>query len=545
MKLMGHLRHKAAICLSVAAAAWMLAGPGQMPSSRGTVSGRITDREGRPIPGVQVMVAGERSVTVTTDPSGRYRAEGLEPGRYSIWVEKEGYAPLRETGRAAALRLRPGEHLEDVDFRLDREAFLCGLVQDPERRPLVGVRVSALQRVFTGPTASYSPLRTALSNDQGRFCLRGLPPGLYYLVAVPTERPIASVTAPGQKPCPAHSVLRITFYAKSDTIHTAVPIHVSAEESREDILMELLADRGYCVRATLVDSLTGAAPAQATVQLHQQISQQWHPVGFSKVQGAREIHISGLPPGEYRLAARSRDPATNRSAFGQLTFQIFNDNLGDLQLALAPLVQLPVQISLEDSGHEAVKPRVAVAIEPTWRVPFQDEETWLRLSSDAGVGFASLFPDEYWIRIWVADRRYYVSRVRIAGEDVLYKPLVVPPAQTAPVEITLASGAGTVRGTVVDSGDKPVPGAVVALAPATLPEISAPQQIRHEYTDQYGAFEFPNLRPGDYRVAAFLGMTRAQVDDAAFLRAHWSDLRKLQVDKDQVADLKLKVTPPR
>ncbi|MCL6507265.1 MAG: carboxypeptidase regulatory-like domain-containing protein, partial [Bryobacteraceae bacterium] len=82
MKLMGHLRHKAAICLSVAAAAWMLAGPGQMPSSRGTVSGRITDREGRPIPGVQVMVAGERSVTVTTDPSGRYRAEGLEPGRY-------------------------------------------------------------------------------------------------------------------------------------------------------------------------------------------------------------------------------------------------------------------------------------------------------------------------------------------------------------------------------------------------------------------------------------------------------------------------------
>src|SRR5713226_1182292 len=59
-----------------------------------TLSGLITDPQGKVVPGVEVMVTNEDtnvSVQRTTNDAGLYVAVGLKPGRYRVSIAKEGF----------------------------------------------------------------------------------------------------------------------------------------------------------------------------------------------------------------------------------------------------------------------------------------------------------------------------------------------------------------------------------------------------------------------------------------------------------------------
>ncbi len=59
-----------------------------------TLSGLITDPQGRPVPGVEVTVTNQDtnvSVQRTTNDAGLYVAVGLKPGRYRVTIAKDGF----------------------------------------------------------------------------------------------------------------------------------------------------------------------------------------------------------------------------------------------------------------------------------------------------------------------------------------------------------------------------------------------------------------------------------------------------------------------
>ncbi len=58
-------------------------------STFGSVLGRVTDASGQPVAGVQISLAGEGSVT--TDKSGSYILDGIDPGLYEMKAAKKGY----------------------------------------------------------------------------------------------------------------------------------------------------------------------------------------------------------------------------------------------------------------------------------------------------------------------------------------------------------------------------------------------------------------------------------------------------------------------
>ena len=71
-----------------------------IPPSQGSIqfvaiSGKVTDLDGRPLPGAKVIVSGKslyREFSVLTSGEGRYLIEGLPlNSRYSICVEARGY----------------------------------------------------------------------------------------------------------------------------------------------------------------------------------------------------------------------------------------------------------------------------------------------------------------------------------------------------------------------------------------------------------------------------------------------------------------------
>ncbi len=58
-------------------------------STFGTVQGRVTDTAGQPVAGAKITLPGAGSVT--TDKSGAYTLEGIDPGEYQLEAVKKGY----------------------------------------------------------------------------------------------------------------------------------------------------------------------------------------------------------------------------------------------------------------------------------------------------------------------------------------------------------------------------------------------------------------------------------------------------------------------
>lgn len=64
---------------------------GQRPS--GTLTGRVTDVEGRPLAGASVVIA-SLMTGVATDNDGRYALRGLREGKYGVHISYTGYEPF-------------------------------------------------------------------------------------------------------------------------------------------------------------------------------------------------------------------------------------------------------------------------------------------------------------------------------------------------------------------------------------------------------------------------------------------------------------------
>lgn len=106
----------------IALFAWLGAAPwaaspatahGAEPVLADTLRGRVTDAEGAPVDGVQVLVS-EIGRAVPTDPDGRYVVPGLRAGRYTVVFRRLGYSTVvrevrveGDTDLSVALRESP------------------------------------------------------------------------------------------------------------------------------------------------------------------------------------------------------------------------------------------------------------------------------------------------------------------------------------------------------------------------------------------------------------------------------------------------------
>src|SRR5438046_4255555 len=63
------------------------------PTSRDTLSGRVTDSDGAPVPAATVLIS-ELHRVATTGADGGFGLAGLPPGEYTVIVRHGGVAPF-------------------------------------------------------------------------------------------------------------------------------------------------------------------------------------------------------------------------------------------------------------------------------------------------------------------------------------------------------------------------------------------------------------------------------------------------------------------
>src|ERR1043165_10006258 len=108
-------------CSLSLAAASVLA---QDVQTKGMSGGTVSDATGAAVPGAKIVVTGQTGErTGTTNDSGIFRVENLEPGTYTVRVEQTGFKSAVannvtvNVGRESTinLKLEPGEVTATVD----------------------------------------------------------------------------------------------------------------------------------------------------------------------------------------------------------------------------------------------------------------------------------------------------------------------------------------------------------------------------------------------------------------------------------------------
>jgi hypothetical protein len=149
-------------------------------------------REPAPVEGIRVEVAAEGGATarvVTTDREGFYQVTGLAPGKYVV------RASLPETlgtyGEQKAQVVARG--CAEVDFNTHYDGRVSGRITDSNGRPVNELKVDLIPA--DGPEISLKGL-WAQTDREGRYELKGIPPGRYLLGYGLGSEPNASAPFP-------------------------------------------------------------------------------------------------------------------------------------------------------------------------------------------------------------------------------------------------------------------------------------------------------------------------------------------------------------
>ena len=576
---------------------WFLL-PALRAQSTGVVEGTVNNNVTRMgIAGAKVSLAledGGASVSATSDAQGRFRVEGLAPGRYTATVEHNGFADPQSDELAKAKFTIGGGDTAPVQVELMPRATLRGRLLDADGKPMPGIQVQLLRLRYPG---SYQ----STTNEKGEFTFANVRPTAYVVAADPR------LGAAGPKPSRGKERelhwMR-TYYPGVMRRTEAAPIVIPAGSDIAGYEFRVQSAPGFRVAGKVVDE-DGKPVVDAQVRLRSAEEDfDWPVTNKTGKDGAFEF--DGVPAGSWRAVAQvsveRRYRLGPKSAFvvaddtdvqGAATsgqnppdpvVRAYADRLVTLYQAQTseksigkppdepadahPPMEILVitandgargtgTVEIRDQNPEPVEMRV----EKPFTIPFsaerregessqsQTSEGSVRLEPADGIGygisadfsrngvrqFEEVFSGRYRIQVDREDPGCYLSAVLLGEREILGKVFELTPG-APPIRAIFQPNPGTVRGTVDGSNH-----ATVVLLPVdeTLRDLQSLDRAR---TDANGRFEIDGLRPGDYYALAFERVDVEALKDAAFVRMLIQRATAVKVERGAAAVLKLSVT---
>lgn len=149
--------------------------------ARGSISGRVTDTSGAVVPGAQVTVtntATNETRRLTTNETGYYEANFLDPSTYAVGVEAQGFKKFRRTG----LELNVGARI-DIPVSLE-VGGVTETVEVSAEAPLLETTTASGGRVLDQRQLVNLPF-----SDLNPFALSALAPGMQWTGQPEYRRP--------------------------------------------------------------------------------------------------------------------------------------------------------------------------------------------------------------------------------------------------------------------------------------------------------------------------------------------------------------------
>jgi Carboxypeptidase regulatory-like domain len=487
-----------------------------IPAKR-SISGTVQYADTRePIADVHVFVSTRNGyVSAETNILGRYRLEGIAPGKYLVYAyAKEGY-PLGFKD----VFLSSDQDLTSVDFIIQRFGSIAGIVLDENGEPLSGMAVYLIASRYLYGALRHLLAGMAITDSEGKYVIRYVRPGQNYYVL--TQRRLETHLSVSTEPSDPMLRKRIpfpTYYGDSPSIEGALPVTVNSGEQREGLNLRVPSTSSYCV-----DGVLGVNGAPGVV--HFEIMDLQAPfnlpgtegIGISAPSGTTgpdgRVRICDLHPGQYKITVMQKphDADSGPAFFGSAEFSISDVDVNDIRVVAQPRLSLPGEVVWEHpSPTQSIGPQKFIELELRPLTWFEDlwEVEYPRLKAKSPVpgnfSFQDILADDYAVLVQSLPPGSYIKDITFAGASVLNKPLHLGSASgDTRLRVTVADDCGLLAVRVLDKDGNPAPGSYVTVMPAdSLPPALLAARMVSAPTNDKGLFTSGCLAPGKYHVIA-------------------------------------------
>ena len=501
-----------------------------------------------PINGARVSLTlltidGTKSIgAAVTDRTGTFRFQQLEPGVYSVNATADNH----RSRSSEMIRLSEGQVSQNLKLELQATVTISGRVFDENDEPLANATVEALalRELFIGKkmlTPIMPPARTS-TNDRGEFRIPDLDSNLFgniYIRILPAPAPRAD-----GKSYP------IFYYPRTTDPANAAEIVLPEGGGEVTNIDTSLAPLGVRVRGRLIRPTTESMELRGML-----ISRNGaRLIDLSMAMNTRELggdrfELSAVMPGAYDLyIITGIDPKTGFQ-WVRTSIYVGTEDLDDVRVTLTPTGTIHGRIVIEP-GVVASAP---LDVSSIYLQAFYAEHTPASWSGPrASIGKDGTFSFEHLSEatLFFGDPSltdgWYISAIRLDGEDVTGKGFSSTPGKESNLEVRLNHPGGTVNGVIKDGLDKPIPGGRFVLLPAA-PLRGNPIFVKTGAAYDRGAFTIENVAPGDYTL---IGFPDDDTFNPVFLRTlelvekYESYGKRIHVNGGQATEVTVVAAPP-
>jgi hypothetical protein len=470
--------------------------------NRGAIYGHVLQsKSGDPVKKALVILKrGQESGTgASTDASGAFRFDDVEPGSYIISAESKGFVLDPELERSV-VNVKPESGQSEVTLKMIRTGAISGRVTDSDRDPIVGAAVQVVPVTQKKGGVAFN----AATNDRGEYRAFDIPPGRYR-IAVSYEPAFQQRQVRMQHPRTQSGVApeetyAVTYYPAALDWKLAQTIDVEAGADLQGYDVQILRAKGVTVRGTVVAA--GGAPAGAIVFVS--LSPMRRAMGLRSydnlIQDSSGVfELTQVLPGTYALTATA--PLGDKRLSARQVVEVGSANLNGIQLTLAP-PQTVTGVIIPPEGRKLPAGLMVVLM------PRENRGDGSGGLGQPGVNgtfvIRDVVPGDYDVALGSTGPGddLYVSAIQGGDDDALAGGVHVGLQPGGRLKVALKANGGTVQVSVKDSKGKPVPESNVRLVPDALRR--AQMALYGECkTDASGACSLVGMAPGNYRAFAF------------------------------------------
>jgi hypothetical protein len=516
--------------------------------STARVSGRVVAGDtGRPMRNAKVTihppqadVLAPEALHASSDERGQWQLD-VPPGKYRVTLSKPGYVSLaygqrRAVDSPAVVDVADRAQVDRLDVTLPRAGAIGGRIGDENGDPVTPALVTLQQVRYVDGVRTLKPIADGvrllftggLTDDRGEYRLHSLNAGTYYVSAM--------VGPMGSLPSGETSQLAPTFYPGTPNLAAAQPVTIAAGEEALAINFNLTRVRASRIRGVVRS--TSGAPVRADVELRNlsPIPSSLH--AASDDNGA--FSIPSVPPGDYRIVARTSVISERAPELGYLPISVTGDDLLDVLVTTGTSATVTGRVVTDNGEPTPVTAWIdAVGARPDVFTPGNASRTAMR--KDGSFVIRGLL-DAHFIR-GVASQGWHVKSAMLQARDLADVPYEFKIGENVSgLEVVLTRQRTVLRGTVTD--DANVASRDYAVVAFSTDERRWGMRTRHIQSvapRPTGDFSIEGLPPGEYFVIA-LEYVEAGEEGAVERLDRWRrDATRVSLGDGETASVSLKL----
>lgn len=511
---------------------------GSVPAIPGVANAAQGGRGGPPVR--PVMVNKE------TDEQGRFSISNLEPGKYRVVAERQGFlrqswGARKYSGGSAQVLVGEGQTVKQIDFRLMPQGVITGKVLDEDGEPMAGVQVRAQRTFLRNGQRVSNTIANATTSDIGEYRLPELKPGRYSVVASPRPRPDIMGMGPGAPssldPLPANPEMTYaaTYYPSTPDADTAVPVDVGEGGEVPQVDIRLVKTRVFRVRGKVVGMPEGAGrrgggggPMTPVTLTPRGGTRGSDSLLMGQARGPEGVfEIRNVPPGQYTAHTTAQAGGTQYVAIAAVDVIGSHADGVVLQMASGGDVQGSVKVV---DGTPALT-NLQVSLRP---IGFGTQNPRARVAEDLTFTLKSVAPVKWAVNVSGYPDTCYVKSIQYGGADISAEGVAMTSGGV--IEVLLSAAAATVDVIVTAGDNKAGSGAQVAVM-----KDGALESVRT--ADESGMLSLKGLKPGSYRIVAWEDVDPELLWDPDYLRKFENDGKGVKVEASGHEAIQLKAIP--